>query len=327
MSKYKTKLYKGFICTDPTDAFFEKIAKAGGEGIEISSRSLLTRHDPSAADELAPKIIDIRNRAEKFDLRFHSIMHGASYNSHDQAIRENSFKLNVKMIRIAARLGCDSMLSVPVRLDNKINMPKPHEFKIDFDPKTCHITSIVEGNNKPYKNYIEEHNFAVDMLKSYYERLIPTLAYEGITLAPENVWNNFMVHPELMASIVKMFNCKWICCNYDLGNNVKYRPNPAQALRIIGAGLIAKIHIKDFIINHSHKNGGLFVPIGFGDIPWREVRDAIEEIGYSGWITLEDINHFTPEEHVKILDHFFNGTLTRSVAESIHSFSCPDCEK
>ncbi len=312
MTEYKTKLYKGFICMDLKEEFYEKIAKAGGDGLETTSRVL-----PDLSAGSARKI---RSGAEKFGLRYHSIMHGNAFNSPEETVREDSFTKTVKAVKFASLLGCDSMLSVPVRLDSKLNMPKPHEFKIDFDPVNCKIKSVVAGNNEPYREYIEKHNFAVSMLVKYYERLIPVLAYEGVTLALENVWNNFMVVPELMAAIVKMFNNKWICANYDIGNNVKYRSDPSEGIRLLGSEYIAKIHIKDFIIDHNNKNGGIFVPIGFGDIPWKKVRDAIEEVGYNGWVTLEDITHFTPEEHVQILNQFFAGELTQESAEKIHPY-------
>ncbi|MDO5567368.1 MAG: TIM barrel protein, partial [Planctomycetia bacterium] len=106
------------------------------------------------------------------------------------------------------------------------------------------------------------------------------------------------------------FDCRWIKAYLDLGNNLKYAPTQ-EWLVTLGAAQLAKLHIKDFVCMSPPEvlpeKGGKFVPIGQGDIDWVSVRNVIEKIGYSGWVTLEDVRFYTPAEHTQILDDFFAG--------------------
>ncbi len=206
-------------------------------------------------------------------------------------------------LRAAQAYGADAILLVPCRID-KVKMPQAWEFKIEFDPKTLHLKRVVEGDNSPYEDYMRAHDRSTDMSIKAVERLIPVAEKTGVGIALENVWNNLWVMPDLFAAFVASFKNKWVKAYFDIGNHVKYAP-PERYLRALGP-LVCKLHVKDFKLNPDGR-GGNFVPVRKGSINWPSVRRTIEEIGYSGWMTLEADAGPTPADQVKTLEAIIAG--------------------
>ncbi len=299
---YRTKLYKSLRCSaSRTKEFIDIAAKYGYSGVEISGVRDITNDQAR----------ELRHYAEDHGVRIHSISFGwTNLNQPESAQKDlEAIRRGLQMARFC---GADAILLVPCKIDD-IGVLPASKFKIDFDTKTCLVRRVVEGDNTPYRQYIEKQNEATNRCRSLLEEVIPSAAEEGVFIALENVWSNLWVVPPLMAAFVNSFRNRWIKAYLDLGNNIKYAP-VEDWIRAFGKAEIAKIHIKDFICNApgtTKEAGGKFVPIGQGDINWVSVRNVLEEIGYNGWITLEDVNHFTPEEHSKILDQFFAGNLKK----------------
>ncbi len=67
---------------------------------------------------------------------------------------------------------------------------------------------------------------------------------------------------------------------YDIGNHWKYG-QPGDWIRAFGRRVV-KVDIKGFSRPKSE-----FVDIGEGDLPWGQVREALAEIGFTGWSTAE----------------------------------------
>lgn len=310
---FKTSLYKSLVCGRPDATLFEKAVAIGIHGFEASK-----------LDITAAEARSLRNLADNYGVRVHSSMQRAKFNSPDETEREQSFQAFSNAIRVASAYGQDTILCVPARI--KDTGPRPWEFRLEFDPGTCHLTRVVEGDNAPYREYMTQHNEATDMALKYIERLIPVAASEGVTICLENVWNNLWVCPKLIAAVIDHFNCRWIKSYYDLGNHVKYY-RVEEGLRTLGAGRIAKLHIKDFTTDRNEQYGGRFVPIGRGEIDWISVRDVLEEIGFNGWITVEDIPFYTDAEFSRILQAFFEGKLTKAEALSIRNDEYPRKKK
>ena len=65
---------------------------------------------------------------------------------------------------------------------------------------------------------------------------------------------------------------------------MKYAPSE-EWINTLGP-LIVKCHIKDFKLN-ADGHGGEFVDIRDGSVRWPVVREALEAIGYSGFMTIE----------------------------------------
>jgi L-ribulose-5-phosphate 3-epimerase len=120
------------------------------------------------------------------------------------------------------------------------------------------------------------------------KKLIPLAASLGQPILIENVWNQmFYDHeapPDQTADgfirFVDSFNSPWVGMYYDIGNHWKYG-QPGDWIRAFGRRCV-KLDVKGF----SRANGK-FVDIGTGDLPWQDVRKALDDIGFTGWATAE----------------------------------------
>lgn len=289
---FKTQLYKSHIKPRVTDDLCEKLMKVGIIGLELTDKGV-TLEEARAGRVLA----------EKHGMTIHSFMGGwASLGEKDPDKRQKGVEDVANWIRTAAAYGASTMLLVPHRIGG--TMPKPAEFNIDFDPATLLIKSVVDGDNAPYKNYIEEHNSATLNSLESINQLIPVAAKEGVIIGIENVWNNMWVKPEFAKAYLDAFNSVWVRQYFDLGNHTRY-DKAEKWLDVFGRS-IAKLHIKDFKIERGATNDGEFVPIGKGSVDWVGVRGAIERAGYNGWVSIES-GGWSDEEHSRILDSIFAG--------------------
>lgn len=102
----------------------------------------------------------------------------------------------------------------------------------------------------------------------------------GININIEEVWNKFLLSPLEFARYVDELDSGRVQAYFDVGNVIDFGW-PEQWIRTLGPR-IHKIHLKDF-----KRDGRQWVPLGEGDADYPEVRRAMDEIGYSGWLTCE----------------------------------------
>ncbi|MCL4207534.1 MAG: TIM barrel protein [Pirellulaceae bacterium] len=120
------------------------------------------------------------------------------------------------------------------------------------------------------------------------KKLIPLAASLGQPILIENVWNQmFYDHdapPEQSADrfveFVDSFNSPWVGMYYDIGNHWKYG-QPGDWIRAFGYRCV-KLDVKGF-----SRAANKFTDIGEGDLPWDQVRKALDDIGFAGWATAE----------------------------------------
>jgi hexulose-6-phosphate isomerase len=112
------------------------------------------------------------------------------------------------------------------------------------------------------------------------KKLIPLAKELGVVIAIEEVWNKFLLTPYDHVKYVDEFKSPWVKAYFDVGNIVMYG-YPQEWIRVLGTR-IAKFHLKDFKTDNRQ-----FVPLREGSIDWPEVRKAIGEIGYEGYMTVE----------------------------------------
>lgn len=110
--------------------------------------------------------------------------------------------------------------------------------------------------------------------------LIPLAQELGVMIAVEEVWNKFLLSPLEFARYVDDFDSPWVKAYCDVGNVVLYG-YPQDWIRTLGKRIV-KFHLKDF-----HFDNKKFVNLREGSIDWPEVRKAIAEIGFSGFLTVE----------------------------------------
>lgn len=116
------------------------------------------------------------------------------------------------------------------------------------------------------------------------ERLLPMARDMKIVIAVEEVWNKFLLSPLEFARYVDEFASPCLKAYFDVGNVVFYG-FPQDWIRTLGPRIV-KVHFKDFQLDRPN---GRFTwkNIGDGDIDWAEVRRALADIGYRGYVTTE----------------------------------------
>jgi hexulose-6-phosphate isomerase len=121
-------------------------------------------------------------------------------------------------------------------------------------------------------------------------KCIPLAASLGQHILIENVWNQMMYEhnqapdqgAERFVKFVDSFNSPWIGMYYDLGNHWKYG-QPAEWLRTFGHRCV-KLDVKGF---SRAKNKFVDITGPEDDLPWDQVRKALDDIGFAGWATAE----------------------------------------
>lgn len=111
-------------------------------------------------------------------------------------------------------------------------------------------------------------------------KLIPLAEEMKVTIAIENVWNKFLLSPLEFARYIDEFNSPWVKAYFDVGNVILFGFSE-DWIRTLGKRIV-RMDVKDF-----RRKGYEWVNLGEGDVNWPEVRKAMQEIGYNGWITAE----------------------------------------
>jgi hexulose-6-phosphate isomerase len=111
-------------------------------------------------------------------------------------------------------------------------------------------------------------------------KLIPLAEKLKVVIAVENVWNNFLLSPLEFARYVDEFRSPLVKAYFDVGNVLAFGWSE-DWIRTLGKR-IQRIHLKDF-----KRSTRQFVNLLEGDVNWREVRKALDEVGYRGFLTAE----------------------------------------
>ncbi len=116
------------------------------------------------------------------------------------------------------------------------------------------------------------------------ERILPLAAELKVIVAIEEVWNKFLLSPLEFARYVDEFQSPWAKAYFDVGNVVFYG-YPQDWIRTLGSRIV-RVHLKDFKVERKEDRFH-WTNIGEGDIDWVEVRKALNEIAYDGYMTTE----------------------------------------
>jgi L-ribulose-5-phosphate 3-epimerase len=112
------------------------------------------------------------------------------------------------------------------------------------------------------------------------KKLLPLAEELGVIIAVENVWNKFLLSPIEFAQYVDEFESPWLKAYFDIGNVILFGYSQ-DWIRTLGDRIV-KIHLKDF-----KRSGYEWTNLLDGDVNWKEVRRALDEIGYDGYLTTE----------------------------------------
>lgn len=215
--------------------------------VGFSALEMQTITDSAEAEAIA-------KASQAAGLPIHAVMNSEHWSSPlssaDPAVVDKSVAGMETSIRNAKLWGADTVLLVPAVVDAKTG----------YQDAWTRSTKVIR------------------------ERLLPVAEKAGIIIGIEEVWNKFLLSPLEMNAYVDSFKSKWVQAYFDVGNIVFYG-YPQDWIRTLGPR-IRKVHLKDFKLDRR-KGTFDFVHIGEGDIDWPEVRRALTEIGYDGYVTTE----------------------------------------
>jgi L-ribulose-5-phosphate 3-epimerase len=120
-------------------------------------------------------------------------------------------------------------------------------------------------------------------------KAVPLAAELGVSILIENVWNQFLYdhdggadqNSEKFVKYVDEFRSPWVGMQFDIGNHWKYG-SMGDWIRQLGRQRVLKLDVKGFSRAQSK-----FTPIGEGDIDYADVRRALHEINFHGWLAAE----------------------------------------
>jgi hexulose-6-phosphate isomerase len=116
--------------------------------------------------------------------------------------------------------------------------------------------------------------------QEHIRKLLPLAGELRVIIAVENVWNKFLLSPLEFARYVDEFDSPWLKAYFDIGNVIIF--GYAQDwIRTLNKRIV-KIHLKDF-----KRKGYEWTNLLDGDVNWKQVRRALDEIGYEGFLTPE----------------------------------------
>jgi hexulose-6-phosphate isomerase len=202
-------------------------------------------------DEEAAEILEASRRT---GLRIHSVMNVDHWefplSSADPSVVGRGIAGMEVSLRNAARWGADAVLLVPAVVDAKTS----------------------------YRDAWDRSQRVIR------ERLLPPAQELKVVIAVEEVWNKFLLSPLEFARYVDEFQSPWVKAYFDVGN-VVFHGYPQDWIRTLAARIV-KIHLKDFQLDRQN---GRFAwkNLGEGEVDWADVRRALAEIQYRGYVTTE----------------------------------------
>jgi len=206
-----------------------------------------TADSPKQAEEF-------REASAKSGLKIHSVMNQAHWeyplSSSDPEVVKKSVAGMETSIRNAKMFGASVVLLVPAVVDARTM-------------------------------YRDAYNRSQKVIR---ERLLPLAQEQKIIIGIEEVWNKFLLSPLEFAAYVDSFKTPWVQAYFDVGNILLYG-YPQDWIRTLGKRIV-KIHVKDFHMDQKEERF-YWRNLGDGDVDWVEVRKALGEIGYDGYMTTE----------------------------------------
>ena len=126
------------------------------------------------------------------------------------------------------------------------------------------ITPASAGQNTSYQ---DAWNRSQKVIR---EQVLPLARDAGIVLVVEDVWDGFVLGPPEVARYVDALGSAWVKTCFDMSRTVFYA-HPHDWIRTLGSRL-AKVRVTS-----TAETG----------VNWQEVRKALNEVAYDGWVTAE----------------------------------------
>ncbi|MFA5646499.1 MAG: sugar phosphate isomerase/epimerase family protein [Candidatus Ratteibacteria bacterium] len=239
----------------PYEQAIGRIAEAGFEAVELNISEGNGYLTPETTETQIEKL---RTTAVSAGLEIASLSTSLFWqyplSSENLELRTKGIAIGKKMIESAAGLGTDCILIVPGAV------------KAEYE-----------------KNDVVSYDAAWNNSLDSLQKLIPIAEQHKVCIGIENVWNKFLLSPLEMKRFVEELSSPFAGVYFDVGN-VLVNSFPEMWIRILGS-LVKRIHLKDFRTGAGNSWG--FVGLLEGDVNWPEVIKALQDIGYSGYLTAE----------------------------------------
>ncbi|MGC8793842.1 MAG: sugar phosphate isomerase/epimerase family protein [Bryobacteraceae bacterium] len=236
----------------PLEEQFRQARNAGFEGLEVPLGELLPLE--TSQDE-ARRLADGARKAgvEIVSLWVSAPLSSNPLNHPDPAARTRGVEALRRAITLASWINCGVLLIVPGRLGSGPN------FQVGYQDTW-------------------------DRVSAEMKKVVPDAERARVCLAPENVWNKFLVSPLEMRAFVDQFRSPWVGAYFDIGNILQYG-YPQDWILTLGSR-IKRVHAKDYKLS-TRAEQGRFVELLEGDVDWKEVMAALVKVGYRGFISPE----------------------------------------
>jgi hexulose-6-phosphate isomerase len=236
----------------PLEEQFRQTRAAGFEGLEIPIGDLLPL---DTGREQAQRLADAAQKAgvEIVSLWVSAPLSANPLNHPDPEVRARGIEALRKAITLASWMNCGVLLIVPGRL----------------------------GTGPKFQYGYQE---TWDRVSAEMKKVVPDAEKARVCLAPENVWNKFLVSPLEMRAFVDQFHSPWVGAYFDIGNILQYG-YPQDWILTLGAR-IKRVHAKDYKLS-TRAEQGRFVDLLEGDVDWKDVMAALVKVGYRGFISPE----------------------------------------
>ena len=244
---------------------FQLCKDAGFDGVEVNY-ALEGDLSPEASED---DLRAIGQFAQKIGLAISGVCSFLfwpySLTHEDPKRRERGLELAADMIRVARLLGTQNLLVVP----GAVYVPW-----IENDPPV------------PFE-------VCDRRAKEAMRKLVPLAEKAGVYLNIENIFVNAFLHtPEEMNAFVDSFQSDHVRVHFDTGNIMLYH-FPEHWIPLLGKR-IQNVHLKEYTKKVHEFNLHTFRPLLDGTTNWPAVLDALDQVGYRGFLTFE---YFNPWPH------------------------------
>ena len=238
---------------------------AGFDGIELNY-DLENDLSPSAT---AKDLRAIRATAEAIGIAISGVCSFLywpySLTDNDPALRSRGLELARSMIRAAHELGTDNLLVVP----GAVHIPW-------------------RADHEPVPNDVCDRR-----AREAVAQLVPLAEELGVSLNVENIFfNGYLMTPAEMNAFVDHFGSERVRVHFDTGNIMLFQ-FPEHWVPALGRR-IKNVHFKEFTKKGTDHSLESFRPLLDGTTDWPAVMEALDRVGYRGYLTFE---YFHPFPH------------------------------
>ncbi|MBD3267439.1 TIM barrel protein [bacterium] len=146
------------------------------------------------------------------------------------------------------------------------------------------VVLLVPGVVTPHVMYRDAWVNSIARVKE----LAKTAESMKITIGLENVWNKFLLSPLEYQRYIDLVGSEYVKAFFDIGN-FQFWSYPQDWIRTLGDQIV-RMDVKDF-----HNGKRQFTELLQGSVPWKDVMQACDAIGFEGYFAAEvqggDLNY------------------------------------